>query len=71
MSVEEIRAQAKHLSRKEQGDLVSALIEDLGRPDYDVSDEEVLERVRQIESGEVQDISHEELVSGLKFIPKD
>ena len=71
MSVEEIRAEAKNLPPEERGNLVSSLIEDLGRSDYDVSDDEVLERVRQTEEGTVQDISHEELIDGLKFIPKD
>ena len=71
MSVEEIRAEAKNLPPAERGQLVCTLIEDLGRPEHDVSDDEVLERIRQTEDGTVQDISHEELIAGLKYIPKD
>jgi len=40
------------------------------QPDYDVSDEEVLERKRELDSGEVADISFEELKEGLHFLRK-
>ncbi|MFT5634453.1 MAG: hypothetical protein ACI9SQ_002190 [Rubritalea sp.] len=45
-------------------------MDDLGRSEYDVSDEEVAQRVKETEEGIVECISHDELVSGLKYLPK-
>ncbi|MEK6231020.1 MAG: hypothetical protein N2A42_04155 [Luteolibacter sp.] len=41
------------------------LLHSLPDPDYDVSDEEVAERVRQVKSGEVATISMDELRDGV------
>ncbi len=71
ISVEEIRAEAKAMSSEERGALISGLIEDLGHPNYDVSDEEVARRVAETDDGSVLDISHDELVSGLNLNPKN
>ncbi len=70
MSIEEICAEARHFTREERGELFAVLIDDLGRSGYDVSDEEVAQRVKETEEGIVQDISHDELIAGLKFLPK-
>lgn len=45
--------------------LLHTLIDDLGRPD-----EEVAARVAETREGRVADISHEELVAGLMYLPK-
>lgn len=68
MNVEEIRSEARHLPRSKQGELIARLLEDFGSPDYDVSDAEVTQRIRETSSGEVQDISHEELLAGLNHL---
>lgn len=65
MKWEEILDEARKLSQEDRATLLSALIDDLGRPDYDVSDEEVAERVRQMESGEVEGITFDELKRSL------
>ena len=70
MSIEKICAEARHFTREERGVLFTALIDDLGRSDYDVSDKEVAQRVKESEQGLVQDISHDELIAGLKYLPK-
>ncbi len=70
MSVEELCAEAELLSREDQGLLVSKLISQLGRHSYDVSDAEVMQRVRETREGLVADISQEELEAGLKYLPK-
>ncbi|MAS96825.1 MAG: hypothetical protein CMO55_26845 [Verrucomicrobiales bacterium] len=65
MKWEEILAEARKLSQDDRATLLSAIIDDLGRPDYYVSDEEVQERVRQMESGEVEGITFDELKRSL------
>lgn len=70
MSVEELCAEASLLSQEDQGTLVAKLIRNLGRPDYDVPDEEVFKRVKETADGSVKDISHEEFMAGLEFIPR-
>ncbi len=70
MNVEEICAEARRFTREERGVLFRNLIDDLGRSDYEVSDQEVAQRVKETENGLVQDISHDELVAGLKYLPR-
>lgn len=70
MNVEEFYAEARHLPHDEQGDLIGRLLHDFGGPDYDVSDAEVTRRIQEIDGGMVSDISHEELLAGLKFLRK-
>ncbi len=70
MSIEEICAEAKRFTREERGELFATLIDDLGSSDYDVSDEEVAQRVTETEDGSVECISHDELVAGLNYLPK-
>jgi hypothetical protein len=65
MSVEELRREAERLPESERGQLIAELLSTLNDQDYDVSDEEVARRVAETESGEVEDISLEELKAGL------
>jgi hypothetical protein len=69
MNVEEICSEAQTLTPNKLNELIRRLLEGLNPPsDYDVTDQEVLSRVEETRSGLVQDISHEELLSGLKHI---
>lgn len=65
VSFAEFKEQAAALSVEERASLASYLLNSLPEPDYDVSDEEVAERVRQTKSGEVQMISMDELRKGV------
>ncbi|MEM9481903.1 MAG: hypothetical protein AAGA58_19810 [Verrucomicrobiota bacterium] len=65
MTVAELRTEAGRMSRNDRAILVSELLEDLGRPEYDVSDEEVASRVEELENGSVEEISHGELLRRL------
>ncbi len=69
MTVEELKNAATALPHVERVELTASLIELLGAPDHQVSDQEVRERKRQLDLGEVTDISFEELVAGLD-LPK-
>jgi len=64
-TVDSILSQASELSDRERSVIITRLLEGLPAPDYDVSDEEVQERRRGLESGEVEDISLAELKAGL------
>ena len=64
-TVDSIVSQASELSNTERAAIVERLLEGLSTPNYDVSDEEVQERRRELESGEVEDISLAELKAGL------
>ena len=68
MNVEKIHEAANKLSVAERGELISRLIQELGQPEYDVSDEEVSLRVEETRSGSVGDISQDQLISRLKHI---
>jgi hypothetical protein len=65
MSLAEIEKQVAALPVEERAALASFLLHSLPEPDHDVSDEEVAERVRQVEAGEVDLISFEELRRGV------
>jgi hypothetical protein len=51
--------------------LVAKLIEDLGRPECNVPNEEVQQRIKETRDGSVKDISHEEFLAGLEFLPRN
>jgi hypothetical protein len=69
MNVEEICHQAQRLTQKKRTELIQKLLEELGTScSYDVSDDEILERVNKTREGQVQDISHQQLISGLKHL---
>ncbi len=50
---------------EQRASLASFLLHSLPDPDYDVSDEEVAERVRESKAGEVEMLSFEELREGV------
>jgi hypothetical protein len=62
MSLSEIEQEALKLPEKEKADLVRKLIEALPSVAVDVSDEEVVERERKLEAGEIEELSHDEFV---------
>ena len=65
VSIAEFKEQVAALPVEERASLASFLLHSLPDPDYDVSDEEVAERVRQMRSGEVVAISMDELRAGV------
>jgi hypothetical protein len=62
MSLSEIEQEALKLPEREKADLVCKLLNALPLADVDVSDEEVAERERKLEAGEIEEISHAEFV---------
>jgi hypothetical protein len=62
MKLAEIEQNALALPERERARLAARLLETLPPPAVDVSDEEVDQRDRELESGQVQPISHEEFV---------
>lgn len=62
MSLAEIEQEALKLPEREKVDLVCKLLDALPSADIDVSDEEVFERERKLEAGELEELSHDEFV---------
>ena len=69
MTVEDLKIAANALPEHQRLELTASLIEMLGAPADGVSDKEIEERKRQLDSGEVADISYDELIAGLD-LPK-
>ena len=61
-----LQEQALALTAEDRAAMASALLHSLNPPDHDVSDEELFERRRELESGEVAEITHEELLAKVK-----
>lgn len=61
----DFKKMAATLPLEERASLASFLLNSLPDPDYDVSDEEMTERVRQTQSGEVAMISMADLRDGV------
>jgi hypothetical protein len=61
MSLAEVEKEALALNEADRARLIAALIETLP-PDVDLSDEEVLQRDADLESGRAEEISHDEFV---------
>jgi hypothetical protein len=61
----DFKEMAATLPVEQRATLASFLINTLPEPDYDVSDEEVAERMRQTQSGEVVMITMAELREGV------
>jgi|GEM_PF-1456528 len=61
MTVDQIRKEADQLSDAQKGQLASDILASMEPPAYDVPDEDVIARVRELENGEVEDISFAEL----------
>ena len=64
VNLAEFEEQAAALSVEHRAALFSFLLHSLSDPGYDASDEEVAERVRQTQSGEIQTMSMAELRKG-------
>jgi len=62
MKLEEIEQEVLSLPERERASLAAKLLDTLPPPGTDVSDDEVERRERELESGQVTPISHEELV---------
>ncbi|MGD1084208.1 MAG: addiction module protein [Verrucomicrobiota bacterium] len=62
MKIEEIEQEALALPDRDRASLVAKLLDTLPPPETDVSDEEVDQREREMESGQVTAISHQEFV---------
>ena len=58
----EIEQEALALPDRDRASLAAKLLETLPPPGTDVSDEEVEQREREMESGQVNAISHEEFI---------
>ena len=65
VSLAEFKNHTAALPVEQRASLASFLLHSLPEPDYDVSDEEVAERLRQMKSGEVSTISMDELRAGV------
>lgn len=61
MSLAEVKKEALALNEDERARLAAALLETLS-PEVEISDEEVLQRDADLESGRAVEISHEEFV---------
>ena len=62
MKLAEIEQEALALPERERASLAARLLDTLPPPGTDVSDDEVERRERELESGQVAAISHEEFV---------
>ena len=62
MKLAEIEQNALALPERERARLAARLLETLPPPGMDVSDKEIDQRERELESGQVEAISHEECV---------
>ena len=62
MKLAELEQEALALPERERASLAAKLLDTLSRGETDVSDEEVDRRERELDSGEVAAISHEEFV---------
>jgi hypothetical protein len=65
VSLAEFKEKAAALSVEQRASLASFLLHSLPDPEYDDSDEEAAERLRQMKSGEVETISMDELREGV------
>lgn len=61
-----LQDQALALGAEDRAAIAFALLNSLEPPSYDVSDEEVLNRLKQLEWGEVKEINHETLMAQVK-----
>ncbi len=58
--VAELLKEASKLDRLDRAELVSSLLEDLDPSPHRVSDEEALQRLRELKSGQVEGLSEED-----------
>ncbi len=62
MTLQQVKKEALTLAEAERVELVLALMETLPMPQMEVSDEEVLRRDAEAESGDVDLLDHDEFV---------
>jgi len=62
MTLEKLAEEAAALNEKDRAALGASLLDTLPPPGLELTDEEVDRRENEMDSGEVQPISHEELV---------
>jgi hypothetical protein len=62
MKLAEIEQEALGLSEVDRAALVLALMASLKAPESEISDQEITERERELDSGEVSPMLHEEFV---------
>ena len=67
MKLEELTAEAAKLSEDDRASLAARLLHGLEKPHHGVSDEEVLNRVREGDANDEVMITFDQLVSGLRF----
>jgi len=66
MKLKEIAEEASKLSEKERASLASQLLHGLQAPGYEVSDEEVMDRMKEVEVDPTSMLTIDELIDGLK-----
>lgn len=66
MKLEEIATEASRLTEEERASLASRLLHGLDSPVYEVTDAEVLERMREAENDPSVWLTFDQLVTGLK-----
>lgn len=66
MKLAELVTEASLLTEEERASLASSLLHGLQTPVYEVSDEEVLERIREAESNSAVWFTFDQIASGLK-----
>lgn len=67
VSFTEIKQEAKALTARQRTALVSELLKTLPLPAHAVTNEEVAEQERELDSGRVQEISHQEFIRRITF----
>ena len=65
MVTNEIKSKVDGLSQEDRASLASYILHSFEAPDYDVSDEEVSQRLQELQSGNVQEMDHDSLVQRL------
>ena len=63
----ELKSNVDQLSLEERASLASYLLHSLEAPQYEVSDDEVMARVEDLQSEKVQEMDHETLIKGLNL----
>ena len=66
MNLEEIASEAALLDEESRASLASRMLRSLDPPTCDVSDEDVMRRVREADEDPSVMISHEEFMAGIK-----
>ena len=65
MVTQDIKNTIDRLSEEDRASLASYILHGFEAPTYDVSDEAVMDRVNDLQSGIVKEIDHDTLLDGL------